>query len=132
MELTIDKDKLYKGLSYPMKTSFLKEALESAGFDGHVHLQYWIPQGDKSLCRLIYADYRLVNMRVENERFFIRTGACLSQQRKALEQIMKESVIPELVSWMIESQNLPDDSTRKTGRRFFANYENGDLSIEKC
>jgi len=133
MELIVNKPQTYKGFSYCMKASYLKEALDSVNFDGFIHLEYWTPQGNNTIyCQLIHAEYWLPNLNVNYERFFIRTGVCQSQRRKELEVVMKNSVIPELVNWMLEVQNLPSNSSKKENRFFLAYYINNNLQITKC
>ncbi|WPO33176.1 hypothetical protein R9C00_15850 [Flammeovirgaceae bacterium SG7u.111] len=44
MRFNIDKPKMYEGLSYVLKSSLLKGAIEETNLDLAVSLHYWIPQ----------------------------------------------------------------------------------------
>ena len=82
MKFSINKPKTYKGLSYPLKSSFLKQAMEEAELDIEVNLHYWTPQ---ILGSILSVDYWLPNEHISGDRFFIRAGAIPSQSRKAAE-----------------------------------------------
>jgi len=113
-----------------MKTSWLTERLDTIAFDGEVSLNYQTPTFDNvSRCMLINAEYWLPNANVDHDRFYICSGVVQSYKRKELESTIKDVVIPQLVTWMVEVKGLPDNSPQKVGRRFWAEYINDELKI---
>ena len=130
MTLSISRPKTYKGFSYVMKTSWLTEQLDSIAFGGEIGLHYVTPSlNNVSHCMLIHAEYWLPNANVDHDRFYITSGVCQSHKRKELETIVKNIVIPQLVDWMVEVKGLPDNSPKKAGQHFWAEYINDELKI---
>ena len=132
LTLHIDKPKLRKGLSHIMKTSWLTDGLDSIAFEGDVTLRYYNTSIFDSLahCFLIRAHYWLPNANVDHDRFYICIGISQSHERKVLEHIVRTDVIPQLINWMVEVKNLPDNSSKKTGQCFTAEYIEGKLIIK--
>ena len=129
--LDISRPKSPKGFSYVMKTSWLTEKLDAIAFAGEVSLHYYFPQLDNiTRCMLIHAEYWLPNANVDHDRFYITSGVSQSHKRKELEGIVKDVVIPLLINWMVEVKNLPDNSPKKIGRCFIADYINDELIIK--
>ena len=105
--MDIDKDKLPKGLVYPLKTSMLESALAEAGITTYVHLLY-----NRQSPHLLEAFYWLPNANVPHDRFYIRTSAVEIQQVSTLRQQLETSVIPEFVDWASELLSLPENSPK--------------------
>ena len=102
--MEIEKSKLPKGLSYPLKSSALAGALESAGIFVNVHLIYCINNS------LFEAFYWLPNANVEHDRFYIRTGSVSSQSSANAKNHIESVVIPEFIEWANYILSLPSNS----------------------
>ncbi len=127
MELSIEKPKTYKGLSYVLKSSLLKNALEETGLELNVHLVFWTPQ---ELGPILSAEYWLPNNNVPYDRFYIRAGVVKSEDRKVAQTLMEDVIIPDLVRRIQTIKSLPEDSSKlKSGWFFDANFVDGVLKI---
>lgn len=116
MTFTVEKPKISKGLSYVLKSSALKDEIDTNELDCNVHLVYWTPQLDnRQNCSLIEAEFWLPNENVPNTRFYIRTGVVPSENRKNAETILKSQVLNPLIDWMKKRMNEPVNSTTKAG-----------------
>ena len=130
MTFSVNKPDTWKGLSYVLKSSRLKDAIVDAGLDCYVNLRFWTPQQDhKKDCSLIQAEYWLPNPYVHHTRFYIRTGVVPSMERKAAEAVMMAEVIPQLVDWMGKQLAEPLNSRQRPGM-FCAYWRDGKLVID--
>jgi hypothetical protein len=128
--MTIEKPKLPKGLSYALKTSILQEAIESAGLDCHINLNYWTPQKVPGGDTILECFYWLPNANVDHDRFYIRAGSIKSEQRKTAENLLREKVIPVFIKWMKKIKSFPPDSPRLRHNLYFnAVFIDNDVSI---
>jgi len=91
--LHIEKQKLPKGMSYPLKSSVLKTALDQAGITtdtvllfapDHMYFEafFWPP-----------------NERIDYERFYIRTGALSAREGGRARELMQRQVILDFLAW---------------------------------
>lgn len=133
MIFIVEKQKTWKGLSYVLKSSILKNAIIEKGLDCYVNLVYWTPQHQlsrKNDCSIIEAEYWEPNHNVDYFRFYIRTGVVPSVERKKVELIFINNVLPKLINWMtMKTNQLP--IARQNQGMFCAYYRNGQLEINK-
>jgi hypothetical protein len=123
MTFVIKKEKTWKGLSYVLKSSVLKNEIIARGLDCYIYLNYWTPQmNNETAWPLIEAEYLLPNANVDHSRFHIRTGVVPSAERKNAEIILINEVLPRLIEWMTKKINQPVNST-DTEWRFSAFYK---------
>lgn len=131
MIFNIEKPKVPKGYSYVLKSSVLKDAIIANDIACNVHLVYWKPKQNEAFdYSLIDAWYWEPNQNVDDYRFYIRSGQVFSSERKKIEVILKDEVVPQLIGWMKSKTEQPANSTTNTGR-FCAFYKDGRLVIEK-
>lgn len=106
----------------------LRDAIEEKGIDCNVHLLFWTPQRIGSVLECYYW---LPSDTVQYDRFYIRAGVVLSEERKRVEELLREFAVPELLERMERVKALPNDSTHlKSGVIFDATYEKGVLAID--
>jgi hypothetical protein len=111
MEFTIDKPKTWKGLSYPLKTSLLKDAVENAQIDSTIHLVYWTPQKHDETYNILECEFWPANKNFDYYRFYVRAGVVKSKDRKLVETLLKNEVIPKLITFMKNKVSQSDNST---------------------
>ena len=109
----IEKQKLPKGMTYSLKSSFLFGALADAGIGFHVHLLYagygW----------LFDAHFWPSNHRVPYERLYLRAGAIPSSQAKAAREFLENTVIPQFIQWALAIARLPTNSPIRREQQLF-------------
>lgn len=99
MTFSIEKPKTWKGLSYVLKSSLLKEAIAENELDCNVHLKYWTPGGDSQTgWSILDGHYWLPNRHVDYARFYIRAGVVPSAIRKEVEVKLGSEALPELIA----------------------------------
>jgi hypothetical protein len=130
MRFEIEKPKIRKGLSYALKTSILKDAIDNAGIDYNIHLIYWqtysIPVGET----IFECHYLLPNENVDYDRLYIQAGTVKSEDRKNAETLLKEKVIPKFIDWVSKIQSLPDLSTKLKNKLYFnAIFKDNEVAI---
>lgn len=120
MTLTIEKPKIWKSFSYPLKSPLLKEAIDNSGLDCHVDLVYWTPQQNKEdIYSLITCEYWLANRHVDHNRFYIRAGVVKSEHRKLAEQLITSEVLPKLIEYMCNNHLQTANSTSLEKKSYF-------------
>ena len=119
MRFDIEKAQTWKGLSYPLKTSMLKDALENNKIDCNIHLIYWTPQQHDEKYSVIECHYLLANQNVDYDRFYIRAGVVKSEKRKLAETLLTNEVMPKLIDFIKNKIKLPPNSTTKGKQDFF-------------
>jgi len=112
--MNIEKERLPKGLTYPLKSSLFERELASAGITTHVSLLY----GSRHV--LFEAFYWLPNKNVDYDRFYIRTGSVDSSDSKRAKEYLECSVIPDFIDWARDIVLLPTDSTRLNDTLYFS------------
>lgn len=132
MEFTVDKPKTWKGLSYPLKTSTLKDAIDNAKIDSSIHLKYWTPQLHNETYNILECEFWPASINVNYDRFYIRIGVVKSKDRKIAEDYLKMEVIPKLILFMKNKISLPDNSTKlKKGSYFKAVFAENKILINQ-
>lgn len=104
--MKIDKDKLPKGLTYPLKSSLFSELLEAAGIRANVHLIFSMNHES------FEASYWLPNENVKYDRFYIRTGPVESEESIKAREYMESNAIPEFIKWASYLFSLPSNSRK--------------------
>lgn len=109
----IEKKKLPKGMSYPLKSSFLENSLRNANIDIDTILiigpsgiffdaSFWPPKDN--------FDY---------DRLYVRAGAVKSEFGKSARAYMEENIIPDLVKWVTEILLLDKRSPKRQEDSYF-------------
>jgi len=131
MEFIIEKPKTWKGLSYVLKSSVLKDEMDRHRLDCYVQLVYWTQRkSPEDLWNIIDANYWLPNENVDYSRFYIRTGVVPSSERKKAETLFKDVVLEKLIVWMMSLSTLDIKATKKN-TYFSANYKDGEIFLSK-
>lgn len=130
MRFEVEKPKTWKGLSYALKTSLLKDAVEAAGIDCNIILRYWTPMPVAGGDTILQCFYWLPNANVDHDRFYIRAGTVKSEKRKAAQDLLIEKVIPRFIDWMLKIKSQPPESAKlKHDLYFNAVFEDGKVKI---
>ena len=130
MGFTIEKPKLSKGLSYPLQTSMLKDAIEETGIDCNIDLHYWNPNRIPVGETILECFYWLPNENIDYDRFYVRAGTVKSKNRKIAQELLKEKVIPNFIEWIKKIKSLPVNSTKLKHNMYFnAVFKNNEVKI---
>ena len=130
MNVTIEKPKIRKGLSYVLQTSSLTNALEELHLDIEVIVKYrfYISSGDDY--DLINCTLWLPNQRVNYTRYYIEVLAVKTEDKPVIVELINQKILPAFIAWMKKVTALPDDSTILRQRVFFsAVYKNKQFHI---
>lgn len=119
MKFETEKNKIRTGLAYPLKTSMLKNAIENSNIDCNIHLIYWTPKQHDDSYNILECEYWLPNKNVDYDRFYIRAGVVKSEDRKKVEILMKNEVIPVLIEFIQKKKSEPINSTVKSQPSYF-------------
>jgi hypothetical protein len=119
MKFEVEKPKIQNGLSYVLKTSMLKDAVEATGLDLNIHLIYWNPYRIPIGETILECHYWLPNENVDYDRFYIRAGTVKSENRKIAETLLKEEVLPKFIDWIKDLKSLPKNSTKLKNNLYF-------------
>jgi len=131
MDFYIQKPKTWKGLSYVLKSSILKDEIISREIECNVHLIYWTPQrNNQTDCSIIEAEYWLPNRNVDDGMFYIRTGVVPSSERKKVEISLINELLPKLIDWMEIQVNTAIEATSRLGM-FCVFYKEGELILNR-
>ena len=130
MKFDVEKPKTWKGLSYPLKTSMLTDALVKNKIDCNIHLIYWTPQQRDKNYNLLECHYWLANENVDYDRFYIRAGVVKSENRKLAETLLTNEVIPKLIEFIKTKIEQQTNSTIKEKQNYFrATFIENNISI---
>ena len=130
MKCTVEKPKLPKGQSYVLKTSSLQELLNDTHIKTSVHLIYQHTSNSLSEIVLLDCHYWLPNANVPHSRFYVRTSAVPSKDRKIATDWMQLRVLPELIEWMTKIVAQPVGSTSIYHNMLFsAIFKDGKIRI---
>jgi hypothetical protein len=101
----IEKEMLPKGLSYPVQTGMITNALEEAEITLDCSVNYY------NNTRMGFTAYFWpVTPNAPFERLYLTIGAVTGEQAAEIRQRMRESVLPALVNWVRNLLALPTDS----------------------
>jgi hypothetical protein len=93
-EMRIEKAKLPKGMSHPLRSSFLMEALHTGSITVAAHLKH-IRSGP-----LFEAFFWPIRPGVRYERLYIRAAAVPSEQKRLARRHLEDKVVGEFVRWV--------------------------------
>jgi len=110
---TTEKGPLPKNYGYPLRSSFLLQALE----EGNVPFGVNLIQRNISSC--ISVDFWPPNPNVDYERLYIVTGAVPSAEVHSVRDFLETTGIPQLVSWAQQIATLPLNSPRRREKQHF-------------
>lgn len=100
----IAKAKLPKGMSYPLKSSVLAEALSAAGIAIDTQLLFSPSHG------FFEAFFWPPSVNVPHERLYLRTGTVQGADGNAAREHINRVVIPEFINWAQGILSLPANS----------------------
>jgi len=111
--MQIEKRKLAKGLSYPLRASVLEAALSAFTIDAH------LIQGGGRRNVLFECFFWPHNPNVSHERLYIRTTAVPVANAHEARTFIENSVIPELSTWVQGILALAPNSTVRREEQYF-------------
>lgn len=109
----IEKKKLSKGLSYPLRSSVLEAVLSALAIAPDAHLI----QGGGS--KLFECFFWPPNPNVSSERLYIRTTAVPEARASEARAFIESSVIPEFSAWLQAILALAPNSTVRREEQYF-------------
>ncbi len=109
----IEKRKLPKGLSYPLRASVLEAALSASAFVADTQLV----QGGGS--KLFECFFWPPNSNMPRERLYIRTAAVPEAGADEARKFVENSVIPEFAVWLQAIMALAPNSTIRREEQYF-------------
>lgn len=112
--MQIERAKLPKGMSYPLKPSFLQAALSCADVDTEARFVQ-VVRGF-----LFDAHFWPPSPNVAHERLYLRAGAVSAAWSRVARAYLETSVIPEFVAWMQGILSLPVNSPVRREKQYFA------------
>ena len=109
-DIHVRKEKLPRGLSHPMQTSILDEALRSAGLAIETHIYF---SRSKRFFDASFrpADARESDARESIDQLILSVGTVPSEHRLEARHYVSVVVIPELVGWLAQLMNAPANFT---------------------
>jgi hypothetical protein len=131
MEYTSSKDKLPKGLSYPLKKSLLDPALEAVGLQQLRSVSYlrkaWRTEPGKLVLRAVYCG--------ESNRGWFAAGTSSvyvfsvpSPSRKLIEGLLVAEALPLVASWLHDLEDA-GNTRRGDSHQFEVKYVDGKLAL---
>lgn len=96
MDFYIEKDKLPKGMSYPLKSSVLKGAFEEADIDIEISLHIG------TFAWFLDAHFWPAGGNFNYDRLYVRAGAVDKKNARNAKYKMEQIVIPKLTTWALE------------------------------
>jgi len=109
----IEKKKLPKGLSYPLRASAVEAALSGLAIAADAHLI----QGSGG--KLFECFFWPPNQNVPYERLYIRTAAVPEASANEARLFVEKSVIPEFSAWLKGILALAPNSTIRREEQYF-------------
>jgi hypothetical protein len=111
--MQIEKHKLPKGYSYPIKSSIFESILNENNISTFVHLIY-------KYSKIFFdAHYWLPNQNVSNARFYVRIGCIESSKHKDALKFMNTIVMPDFIKWCKKMLSLPEGNLLLTKENYF-------------
>lgn len=130
MKLTIDKPKIRKGMSYALQTSLLEEVLTDSKVNIDVLLKYWTPNYFQNGYPIFRCELWPPNSRVNYERYYIEVCPVKSEDKIIVEELLKQKVLPEFITWLKRIVAFPDNSTYLDQKLYFkADFNNNQEAL---
>ena len=95
-----------KGLTYPLKSSLLEEAMATNDITTHLTIRYGLSY------MLFEALYWPPTKNIKYDRFYITTGAVEACESIKAKEYLARTVIPKFVNWAGDLTSLPINSPR--------------------
>ncbi len=111
--MDIEKNKLSKGMSYPLRSSQLQGMLDIANITISAHL---IQGGSSSIFECFFWP---PNAGIEHERLYIRTAAVSSDRAQEARLFLETVVIVQFQQWITEILKLPYNSPIRQKQQHF-------------
>ena len=118
--MDIFKDKLPSGWSYALKPSRLESAIAAGQVQSQISLYQWYKiwaVGAPAFSATFHPSGS--HLGGENGRFSITSCAIPSDQRKIAEDFAEHVFLPELITWIVGIEALPQNSTKKWNKQDF-------------
>lgn len=112
--MDVEKEKLPKGLSYPIQTGMIAVALGGMGIELDCSVKYY-----NDIQAGFTAHFWPPNPNVPYERLYITVGAVAGEQAAEIRQRMKNSVLPALINWLRGLLALPTNSPVRREKQVF-------------
>jgi hypothetical protein len=111
--MDIEKAKLPKGMSYPLRSSYLSEALRAAGITLAAHLIH------QPASILFEAHFWPPNPRIRHERLYIIVAAVPALQRRFAREYLEGTAVREFVAWVQDIVSLAPNSPVRREQQYF-------------
>jgi len=112
-KIFVERDKVRKGFSYPLKSSFIENLFSENNITIHTYLNYINSE------IFFDAHFWLPNDNVPYPRFYIRCGSVLSTKKNESSGYFVNLVLPEFISWAKNISSLPLNSTKLYSDNYF-------------
>lgn len=132
METIIDKPKVPKGLSYVVKSSAVENAFGDLEADLNLHINFFTSKEGKTGRRIFECSYWLPNPNVPYRRFYIQIGTVPFEEKKIVNELISESVLPQFAEWAKFMHSMPDNSTLLKHNSYFRVEYNNKKLVIKC
>jgi hypothetical protein len=113
-EMRIDKEKLPKDMSYPLRSSALQIALDDAGIT--IALTLYYGRNSRSFFRAHFLSLDRYNY---YEHFILSVGAVPRAEARGARDFVETSVMPDFISWAEAIQISPPNSPRRRESQIF-------------
>jgi hypothetical protein len=111
--VNIEKARLPKTLSYPVRTSQIEAALAEASVSLDTQLIF-------SISKIFFdAHFWPASRRIPHERLYIRVGAVKAAEAHAARLFMTQHALPSMVSWISEVLGLSTASPSRNTEHYF-------------
>jgi hypothetical protein len=109
----IQKARRPRGMSYPLRSSFIAEALQKNGITLDTQLIYY-PGG-------IFFDAHFwpPSPNVPYERLYVRAAAVPAAQARGARQYIEGTVVPELIAWLQDIISRAPNSPVRREKHYF-------------
>ena len=112
-QMRIQKAKLPRGMSHPLRSSFLADALQKNGITLHTDLNH-NPSG-----AFLDAYFWPPKPYAPQERLYVRAAAVPAAQASVARQHMEDIVIPELIVWILDIISRAPNSPVRREEQYF-------------
>jgi hypothetical protein len=113
VNICIERAKLRKGTSHPLKSSFFLSALQGCGITLSTHLIH----GGSGI--FFDAFFYPLRPNVPYERLYVRAGAVPSIRKQFARQYLEGMVVPQFIAWVQGIVSLPPNSPVRREQQCF-------------
>lgn len=127
MNFIVEKPKVRQGLSYVLKSSAIQNALMERRIDVPVYLTFFTPQHFNPADTPVFeSEYVPVSVGGKENRFHVRIGVVISEQRKQVEELFVREMLVPFLDFVEYQLSKPQNSTDR-GRGFYVRWVDGKL-----